>query len=75
MTALIAGYARTPFTKFTGQLAGETAVALGAHAAKAALERAGVAADKVDTVVAGQVLQGGAGQNPRARPLSPRAFR
>ncbi|GAA1315138.1 acetyl-CoA C-acyltransferase [Leucobacter albus] len=64
MTALIAGYARTPFTKFTGQLAAETAVALGAHAVKAALARAGVAADAVDLVVGGQVLQGGAGQNP-----------
>ncbi|KIP51428.1 acetyl-CoA C-acyltransferase [Leucobacter komagatae] len=64
MTALIAGYARTPFTKFTGQLAAETAVALGGHAVKAALSRAGVAADQVDTVVGGQVLQGGAGQNP-----------
>lgn len=64
MTALIAGYARTPFAKFTGQLATEPATALGAHAAKAALERAGIAADQVDTVVAGQVLLAGAGQNP-----------
>ncbi|WP_449278420.1 acetyl-CoA C-acyltransferase [Leucobacter sp. GX24907] len=64
MTALIAGYARTPFTRFTGQLAGQPATALGAHAVKAALERAGIAADAVDAVVAGQVLQGGAGQNP-----------
>lgn len=64
MTALIAGYARTPFTKFTGQLAAQPATVLGAHAVKAALARAGVAADQVDQVVAGQVLQGGAGQNP-----------
>ena len=64
MAALIAGYARTPFTKFTGQLAAQPATALGAHAAKAALERAGVSPDQVDQVVAGQVLQGGAGQNP-----------
>ena len=64
MTALIAGYARTPFTKFTGQLATEPATALGAHAVTAALTRAGVAADQVDAVVAGQVLQAGAGQNP-----------
>lgn len=64
MVALIAGYARTPFTRFTGQLATEPATALGAHAAKAALERAGVAADQVDLLVAGQVLQAGAGQNP-----------
>ncbi|MBL3685589.1 acetyl-CoA C-acyltransferase [Leucobacter zeae] len=64
MTALIAGYARTPFTRFTGQLAAQPATVLGAHAAKAALERAGVSPDAVDAVVAGQVLQGGAGQNP-----------
>ncbi|MBL3699206.1 acetyl-CoA C-acyltransferase [Leucobacter luti] len=64
MTALIAGYARTPFTRFTGQLAAQPATALGAHAAAAALERAGVAPDQVDAVVAGQVLQAGAGQNP-----------
>lgn len=64
MTALIAGFARTPFTRFTGQLATEPATALGAHAARAALERAGVHPEDVDLVVAGQVLQAGAGQNP-----------
>lgn len=64
MTALIAGYARTPFTRFTGQLAAQPATALGAHAIAAALQRAGVAPDQVDAVVAGQVLQAGAGQNP-----------
>lgn len=64
MTALIAGYARTPFTKFTGQLAAQPATVLGAHAIRAALFRAGVSADQVDYVVAGQVLQAGAGQNP-----------
>ncbi len=64
MSALIAGYARTPFTRFTGQLASQPATALGAHAARAALERAGVAAEQVDALVAGQVLQAGAGQNP-----------
>lgn len=64
MTALIAGYARTPFTKFTGQLAAQPATVLGAHAVKAALENAGVTPDQVERVVAGQVLQAGAGQNP-----------
>lgn len=63
-TALIAGYARTPFTKFTGQLAAQPATVLGAHAVRAALAAAGVAADQVNQVVAGQVLQAGAGQNP-----------
>lgn len=64
MSAYIAGYARTPFTKFTGQLATEAAVDLGAHAVKAALERAGISAGDVDQLIAGQVLQAGAGQNP-----------
>lgn len=64
MTVRLAGYARTPFTKFTGQLATEAATALGAHAIKAALQRAGISPEQVDMVVAGQVLQAGAGQNP-----------
>jgi acetyl-CoA C-acetyltransferase len=64
MTVVIAGYARTPFTKFTGQLATEAAAKLGAHAITAALARAGVKPDEVQRVFAGQVLLGGSGQNP-----------
>lgn len=64
MTALIVGYARTPFVKFTGAFAAIPATTLGAHAISAALARAGVAPDEVQYVAAGQVLQGGAGQNP-----------
>ncbi|WP_053353807.1 acetyl-CoA C-acyltransferase [Leucobacter musarum] len=64
MVALIAGYARTPFTRFTGQLATQPATVLGAHAVRAALGRAGVSPEQVDAVVVGQVLQAGAGQNP-----------
>ncbi|GAA5228379.1 acetyl-CoA C-acyltransferase [Paeniglutamicibacter antarcticus] len=64
MSALIAGYARTPFARFNGALSTVSATALGAHAAAAALERAGIGADMVQRVFAGQVLQGGAGQNP-----------
>ncbi len=64
MSVVIAGYARTPFTKFTGKLATESAAKLGAHAIKAALERAGVAPDEVQRVYAGQVILGGSGQNP-----------
>lgn len=62
--AVIVGYARTPFARFTGTLARVPATTLGAHAATAALERAGIAPDAVDIVIAGQVLQAGAGQNP-----------
>ncbi|MET0302503.1 MAG: acetyl-CoA C-acyltransferase, partial [Microbacteriaceae bacterium] len=61
---VIGGYARTPFVKFTGAFASVPATELGAHAIRAALERAGVAPDAVDHVYVGQVLQGGAGQNP-----------
>lgn len=64
MTALIAGYARTPFTRFNGQLAAQPATVLGAHAVSAALARAGVSPEQVDQLIAGQVLQAGAGQNP-----------
>lgn len=64
VATIIAGYARTPFAKYCGSLAHHAAHELGAHAAKAALANAGVSADEVELVVAGQVLQAGAGQNP-----------
>lgn len=63
-STLIVGYARTPFVKFNGSLSGVPATALGAHAITAALARAGISPADVDNVYAGQVLQGGAGQNP-----------
>lgn len=64
MSALIAGYARTPFSRFNGRFASVPATALGAHAISAALSRAGVEPEEVQCVIAGHVLQGGAGQNP-----------
>lgn len=64
MSALLAGYARTPFVKFTGSFASVPATALGAHAIRAALARAGIAAHAVDQVLGGQVVQAAAGQNP-----------
>ena len=64
MSAIIAGYARTPFVKANGQFSGIAATALGSHAIGAALRSAGIDATDVDTVIAGQVLQAGAGQNP-----------
>lgn len=64
MPVVIAGYARTPFARFTGLLAPEPASRLGAHAIASALERAGVAPTEVDRVLAGQVILGGSGQNP-----------
>ncbi len=61
---VIAGMARTPIGGFQGALAGVAAPALGATAIGAALERAEVAADQVDEVIMGCVLQAGIGQAP-----------
>jgi acetyl-CoA C-acetyltransferase len=58
---IVAG-ARTPFGKFGGAFKNVPAVTLGAHAIRAALERAGIGADQVDYVIMGQVLQAGTGQ-------------
>jgi acetyl-CoA C-acetyltransferase len=55
---------RTPQGRINGQLAGFTAVDLGAHAIKAALDASGVDPGQVEAVIMGQVLQAGAGQNP-----------
>lgn len=60
---LLAG-ARTPIGKLSGTLSGFSGTDLGGIAITAALERAGVAADQVDYVIMGQVLQAGAGQLP-----------
>jgi acetyl-CoA C-acetyltransferase len=60
--SVIVASARTPIGKLSGALADFSAADLGGIAIKGALERAGVAADEVDYVVMGQVLQAGAGQ-------------
>ncbi|MGW9549803.1 acetyl-CoA C-acetyltransferase [Citricoccus zhacaiensis] len=62
--AVIVGGARTPFTRLLSQQASLTAVDLGAHAIKHALQRAGVDGADVDSVIMGQVVQAGQGQNP-----------
>jgi acetyl-CoA C-acetyltransferase len=64
MSTLIVGYARTPFARFVGALKDVPASTLGAHAVTAALAAAGVTPEQVDVLVAGQVLQAAAGQNP-----------
>lgn len=63
-SAVVVGYARTPFVRYCGRFAAVPAVDLGAHAIRAALARAGVEAADVQRVLGGHVLQGGAGQNP-----------
>ena len=60
-SVVVAG-ARTPIGKFGGGLSDLAAVDLGAVAIREALVRAGVAADQVDYVIMGHVLQAGAGQ-------------
>src|SRR5436190_3866096 len=53
----ILGGARTPMAEYTGRLKDFSALDLGAIAARAAMERTKVAADDVDHVVFGNVLQ------------------
>src|SRR5664279_2432941 len=60
--SVIVSSARTPIGKLSGGYASLSATALGGRAIAAALERAGIAADKIDSVIMGQVLQAGAGQ-------------
>jgi acetyl-CoA C-acetyltransferase len=62
MASVIVAGARTPFGKFAGAFKEVPAKTLGAHAIRAALERAGVKGSEVDYVIMGQVLQAGAGQ-------------
>jgi acetyl-CoA C-acetyltransferase len=60
-SVIVAG-ARTPIGKLSGALKDFTAMDLGGFAIKAALERSGVAPEKVDYVIMGHVLQAGQGQ-------------
>jgi acetyl-CoA C-acetyltransferase len=56
--------ARTPIGKFGGGLSTVPATDLGATAIRAAVERSGIAPEKVDEAIIGQVIQAGAGQAP-----------
>jgi len=69
---VIVSAARTPVGSFLGALGALPAHDLGAHAIKAAIERAGVAAADVNEVILGQVLQAAQGQGP-ARQASVKA--
>jgi acetyl-CoA C-acetyltransferase len=59
---VIVGGARTPVGRLLGSLASKSASDLGGVAIAAALDRAGIAPDRVQYVIMGQVLQAGAGQ-------------
>lgn len=61
---VIVSAARTPVGSFNGALGSVPAHTLGEVAIRAALERAGIAAEEVDEVILGQVLTAGQGQNP-----------
>ena len=60
---VICSAVRTPIGSFNGALTPCTGVELGAVAIAEAIKRAGVAPEKVDEVIFGQVLQAGVGQN------------
>ncbi|WP_291837479.1 acetyl-CoA C-acyltransferase [Brevundimonas sp.] len=61
---VICSFARTPMGGFQGALTGVKATELGAVAVKAAVERAGVAPEKVEQIYMGCVLPAGLGQAP-----------
>lgn len=61
---VIVSAVRTPLGRFLGDLAPLQASELGAHAIRAALNRAKLAPEKVDEVLFGNVLTAGQGQAP-----------
>jgi acetyl-CoA C-acetyltransferase len=63
-SSVIVSGARTPMGRLLGNLKNLTATDLGGHAIAAALARGGLAPDRVEYVIMGQVLQAGAGQIP-----------
>ncbi|MCI1985973.1 MAG: acetyl-CoA C-acyltransferase [Lactobacillus sp.] len=54
---------RTPIGKFGGALSTMNAVALGEHAANAAIHAAGISPELIDQAIFGNVLQANSGQN------------
>jgi acetyl-CoA C-acetyltransferase len=69
---VIVGAARTPIGRYGGSLRHIHPAELGAVAARAALERAGLPPDAVDEVLIGHARQAGSGPNP-ARQVGARA--
>ncbi|MDD5324465.1 MAG: acetyl-CoA C-acyltransferase [Polaromonas sp.] len=61
---VILGAARTPMGSFQGVFSGLSANDLGGAAIKAAVERSGVAPEKIDEVLFGNCLMAGQGQAP-----------
>ena len=69
---VIVGAARTPIGRYGGSLRHTHPAELGASAARAALDRAGVRPEMVDEVIIGHARQAGSGPNP-ARQVGTRA--
>jgi len=69
---VIAGAVRTPLGKFGGTLASLSAPELGAVAARAAIERAGLAVSDIEETIFGNARPAGVGPNP-ARQIAHRA--
>jgi acetyl-CoA C-acetyltransferase len=63
-SVVIVSAARTPLGRFQGSLSGLSSPTLGSHAIRAALDRAGLEAERVDEVLMGCVLPAGQGQAP-----------
>ncbi|PHX97410.1 MAG: acetyl-CoA C-acyltransferase [Gemmatimonadetes bacterium] len=61
---VIVSAARTPIGRFLGGLSALSGPDLGAHAIRAAVQRAGIDASLLDEVIMGNVVQGGVGQGP-----------
>src|SRR5512139_1224622 len=59
----LAGAVRTPIGTFCGMFEQTPAPVLGSVAVKAALQRSGVPAERVDEVIFGNVIGAGLGQN------------
>ena len=70
--AFLCAPVRTPIGKFGGALVDKSAPDLGAHAASACLERAGIDPAEVDLTIFGHGRQAGAGPNP-SRQIADRA--
>jgi acetyl-CoA C-acetyltransferase len=64
LTPVILSAVRTPIGRFQGGLTPLSAPKLGAVAIREAVRRAGVAANDLDEVIMGNVVQGGVGQAP-----------
>jgi acetyl-CoA C-acetyltransferase len=63
-TVVILSAARTPIGRFQGAYAQVSATELGAHAIRAAVERAGIGSAMVDECIMGNVVSAGLGQAP-----------